>query len=64
MKYVDPEKIVDHLSTEMRRALKAAVDEVAPDADIDEHGLFRAFRRAVGRKCSRWEQVPDNCVKE
>jgi hypothetical protein len=25
--------------------------------------LFRAFRRAVGRKCNTWEQVPDHYVR-
>jgi hypothetical protein len=57
------EQIVDHLSSEMRRALEAAVSEVAPDAHVDAHDLFRAFRRAVGRKCSTWETVPDQLVE-
>jgi hypothetical protein len=64
MKYVDPEEIVDHLSSEMRKALKDAVRDVLPGAHFDEHALFRSFRRAVGRKCNKWEQVPDNCVRE
>lgn len=62
MARVHIENIVDHLSSEMRRALEAAVQEVLPNADVDTHQLFRAFRRAVGRKCSTWESVPDNFV--
>jgi transcriptional regulator GlxA family with amidase domain len=58
------EEIVDHLSSEMRRALEAAVEECAPDADIDARDLFRAFKRAVGRKCSTWETVPDHYVEK
>lgn len=64
MAQVNIEEIVDYLSTDMRRALEAAVQEVAPRAQFDAHELFRAFRRAVGRKCSTWEQVPDNYVQK
>lgn len=56
-------ELVDHLSSEMRRALKDATQEVFPNVVVDEHELFRAFKRAVGRKCSTWEQVPDRYVK-
>jgi len=56
------EEIVDHLGTEMRKALSIAVNNVIPDAEFDERQLFRAFRRAVGRKCNTWESVPDQYV--
>jgi hypothetical protein len=60
---VNIEQIVDHLSAEMRRALEAAVQETAPDADVDAHDLLRAFRRAVGRYFKIWETVPGRCVR-
>ena len=63
MAHVDMERIVEHLSSEIRRALEDAVNETVDDADVDAHELFRAFRRAVRRKCSTWERVPDGCVK-
>lgn len=63
MARIKAEEIVDHLSSEMRRALRDAVKEVIPDVSVDEYQLFRAFRRAVGRKCSTWEQVPDQYVE-
>jgi len=44
--------IVDDLNSQFTRALAEAVSEVLPDADVDEHELFRAFNRAVGGKCS------------
>lgn len=62
MAKVKIEDVVDHLSSEMRRALEAAVQEVIPDVEFDRSALFRAFRRAVGRKCSTWETVPDQYV--
>jgi hypothetical protein len=63
MARVKIEEIVDHLSTEMRKALSIAVNNSIPDADFDERQLFRDFRRAVGRKCSTWERVPDHYVE-
>jgi hypothetical protein len=63
MARVQPDEIVDHLSHEFRLALTDAVREVIPDAQFDEHELFRAFKRAVYRKCSKWEDVPDRYVK-
>jgi hypothetical protein len=63
MAQVKIEDIVEHLSSEMRRALQAAVEEVHPGAQVDPHALFRAFRRAVGRKCNTWEQVPDQFIQ-
>lgn len=56
------EKIIDRLDSELRQALEDAVREVLPDAQFDSYELFRAFSRAVARKCSNWERVPDSCV--
>ena len=64
MAHVKIEDIVDHLSTEMRRALEDAVKSVAPNAHFDAHQLFREFRRAVGRKCNTWENAPDHFVEK
>jgi hypothetical protein len=62
MARVKPEHIIDDLSSEMRKALGDAVREVLPEAEFDEHALFRAFKRAVRRKCSTWERVKDGHV--
>jgi hypothetical protein len=64
MASVNIEEIIDHLSTEVRRALEDAVQQVAPNTRIDSHEFFRAFHRAIGRKCSTWEQVPDKYVQK
>ena len=63
MAQVDVENVVEHLRTEMRRALEAALREVSPENNVDSYALFRAFRRAVRRKCSSWESVPDRCIR-
>ena len=55
MARVKPEAIVDHLSSEFRRALEDAVKEVTPQANFDSSTLFSAFRRggsaAPGSMC-------------
>ena len=63
MAQVNIEEIVDHLDSEMRRALEDAVREVAPSIMVDSRTLHRAFVRAVRRRCSTWETVPDQYVR-
>ena len=62
MARVKVEEVIDHLSIEMRKALKQAVENTIPDAEFDERELFRNFRRSVRRKCNTWENVPDRYV--
>ena len=62
MARVNIEEIIDHLDSEIRRALADAVREAVPGAHFDEHALFRAFTRAVGRQCNTWENVPKQHV--
>ena len=62
MARVQMEEIVEHLRTEMRRALEDAVKQATPGAQFDSHDLYREFRRAVGRRCNMWEEVPDPYV--
>jgi hypothetical protein len=65
MARVKIEEVVDHLSSEMRKALEdAARETVQDDGSFDPDDLFRAFKRAVGRKCSTWERVPDHYVEK
>lgn len=63
MARIKPEDIIDDLSRDMRRALEDSVREVMPDAEFDSYELFRAFKRAVRRKCSTWETVRDSHVE-
>jgi len=68
MAEIKVEEIVDHLSLDLRKALAAALEEVLGrevlnDTYIDEHDLFRAFKRAIGRKCRTWETVPDRFIR-
>ena len=58
------EDIIEQLKTDIRRALEAAVKEVLPEAEFDSFALFRAFKRAVRRKCQHWERVSDSYVEK
>jgi hypothetical protein len=62
MAQVNIEEVVDHLSSDFRRALEATIRAKIPNAQFDPHDVFREFVREVGRKCRRWEQVPDRHV--
>ena len=48
---------------ELKRALEAAVENEFSNLSIDRNSLFKSFVRAVRRKCSTWEQVPDKYIK-
>lgn len=58
------ESVIEKLDYDLKRALADAVDEVMPGADIDREELYRAFKRAIGRKCSTWVRIPDHYVQE
>jgi len=63
MAQVNMEEIVDHLSSEIKRALEDTIKEHFPDQDFDRNAVFRTFKRKVYQKCSVWENVPDKLVK-
>jgi hypothetical protein len=63
MAQVKLEEILDHLDSEVKAAFAIALHEVAPNADIDHRVFFKAFVRAVRRKTSTWETVPDHYVE-
>jgi len=63
MAQIKPEAIVEHLRSQVRRALSDAVADVIPGAEVDAYALFRAFKRRLRSKCQIWEKVPDQYVK-
>jgi len=63
MSQVDIGSIVEHLDYGLKRALEAAVEEVLPNAQFERNQLYRAFVRAVRRKCGTWEDVPTSAIR-
>ena len=64
MAKVKIENIIDHLDTEIRRALEETIKDHFPNTNFDNRAVFRTFVRMVGRKCSTWEDVPDDFVEK
>lgn len=64
MAQVKIEDIIDHLDTEIRKALSATIKHHFPDLQFNDREIFRTFRRNVGRKCSTWETVSDDLVEK
>ncbi|HEX9934073.1 MAG TPA: hypothetical protein VGB38_02655 [bacterium] len=63
MARINAEEIVRDLSSQFRKALTQAVQEVLPGTPFDDQELFHAFRKALRRKCDVWERVRDECVE-
>ncbi|KNY30163.1 hypothetical protein [Pseudobacteroides cellulosolvens] len=61
---VNIEKVIDHLNSDIRKALRDAVEEVTELENFDEYELFRTFKRKVRSKCNTWENVPDNYIEK
>jgi hypothetical protein len=62
MAKVKAAELVEHLMYPLKQALGDALAKVAPDAPVDLQELFREFKKAVGRRCRPWENVPNNSV--
>ncbi|MCS6767055.1 MAG: hypothetical protein MO847_12020 [Candidatus Protistobacter heckmanni] len=62
MARINMEGLLDDLGPQMRSAREMEAKEILPEAEVDKMELFRAFKRAIKRKCATWERVPDNHV--
>lgn len=57
------ERVIYHLAPEMKRALTETLSELGIQTNHDINDVFRTFRRQVDRKCSTWEDIPDDHVE-
>jgi len=64
MARVDVEEIVDHLSSEFKRALKRTIQKELEVEDPNINRIYRQFKREISRTCNCPEYVPDRCVKD
>jgi len=63
MTQVKVDEIIDHVRSEVKKALQDAFDEVVPHADIDLDAFYAVFKKQVYHHCSIWENIPDRFVK-
>jgi hypothetical protein len=64
MALVKIEDVIDHLDSEIRKALDATLRQHFPGQSFDSRAVYRTFKRMVYRKCSVWEEVPDSIVEK
>jgi len=64
MAKINIEEVIDHLSSQMRKAIEDAVYSSVPDAAFDGRVLFYEFKRAVGSECDTWVEIPDEYVEK
>ena len=64
MAEVKIQEIFDHFISEFKRALEETIKEHFPNQNFDAQNVFRTFKRQVYRKCSVWENVPDQYVEK
>jgi len=57
------EAVLDHLDRDLTKALEDAVNVHIPGAQFDARQLYKEFVKRAYRRCSVWEQVPDQCVE-
>lgn len=64
MARVSVERVVDHLSFRIKRALWDTIKHFYPDCGVDRNMLFKEFKKQIRRKCSSREIVPDQLVSK
>lgn len=62
MAKIKPAEVLDHLGPQVRKALEDAMTATMPETKIDTMEFYKAFKRALGRRCREWELVPNNYV--
>ena len=63
MARVKVEGVLEQWSSEVRAAIRAAIEEVAPGSEVDAEAVHRAFRRALLRKCGTWHHLHDRYIQ-
>lgn len=64
MAKIKPAEVIEHLGPQVRKALEDAVAATMPETKIDTMEFYKAFKRALGRRCREWELVPGNYVSD
>jgi hypothetical protein len=62
MAQVNLEVLFNQLDSQMKSALRIAIDEYLPDQDVDPYLVYKAFKRILSKKCDTWVTIPDDYV--
>jgi hypothetical protein len=63
MAQVKIEDVVYHLDGEFKKALAGTMLHFAPQAKHNMDALFQYFLKRVAKRCSVWEEVPDDRIR-
>lgn len=64
MAQVHVEHLVDHLTPQLQHALMVALAGTEGGQHVYHAALWKAFRRAITRNFSTWQQVPNELIEE
>jgi uncharacterized protein (DUF433 family) len=64
MARIKVEDVLYHLDYDLKRALEATIKKHYPDVTVDRNRLYKTFLKEAYRKCSVWENVPDQLVEK
>lgn len=62
MAQIKLEAVMSRIDSEMKSALRIALNQQFPDKDVDVNSIYRTFKRKVASKCSSWVTIPDDYV--
>jgi hypothetical protein len=60
---VKVEGVIQQLSDHIRGALEEAVLSAYPFQTVNRDDIYREFRVALLRRCSTWEEVPNELIR-
>ncbi len=55
--------IVDHLSSEFKKALRRTLEKEMIGENNDINQIYRIFLKEIRRACNSTERVPDNYIR-
>ena len=62
MARINIERVIEKLEHEFKTGLKSALQNIAPDKEIDSQLLFKEFKKQVIKNCKQWEYIESNAV--
>jgi hypothetical protein len=63
MAEIKVDDVVYRLDSEFKKALAETMKKFAPNVPVNIGSAFKYFQGRVYAHCSKWEKVPDSCVR-
>lgn len=56
------EAVMSRIDSEMKSALKLALNQHLSDQEVDANSIYKTFKKKVASKCSSWVTISDDYV--